>query len=407
LSDGRMAGRYDVVVVGGGPAGISAAKAASSEGGKVLLLEMQAKIGGTRSAVWVPSSMLKKGLREAVVSRPKESRLRAPHGEALVNCSKTAIIDPHKFNTTLAAEAIRSGADIWLSSPVRGLVVKDGAVRGVHAEAGGWSENVECEVVVDATGAGGNFSGLLLREVLKGGWKRELLAFSNEYLMANSEDEKCLEVFFDSYSAPGGHAWVYPLTKGFATSGICGLRIHPDAALDEFLGRTEIKRLEKAVPVAATRGQLPLEGPIDRTCADGIIAVGGSAGQIYPISGQGMRYALRCGEIAGEVAIDAVTEGDISGARLSEYERIWRSEFGEEFEIGSIIRSSLSVSQDRKMDAIIAKLKDSPALRRSFVDIFNGFEVKRSLRALLADEDIKRTFGEETVERLQALRRGI
>ena len=401
----RMPEKYDVVVVGGGPAGISAARAASSEGGKVLLLEMQAQIGGpTRSAIWASDDLIRRGLNGAVVTRTREVRLQAPHEDLSLKCPRSAIVDRGRLNMLLGAEAVEKGADLWLSAPVKGLLIRDGVMRGVHTEAGGWSENVEAEVVVDATGGSGNWSGLFLREVAKGEWKRELLAFSNEYLMANVKDEKIVEVFFDSYSAPGGHAWIYPMTDGFAMSGICGLRIHSDAALDEFLGRNEIQRLVKAAPVAASRGQLPLEGPLGETCASGIIAVGGAAGQIYPLSGQGLRYALRCGEIAGKLAVDAITEGDVSKRRLSEYEKVWRAEFGSEFEAGSLVRSSLSISQDQKMDAIVLALKGKLRLQRAFIDFFEGFEVKRSLRTLLKDDEIKRILGMEIVDKLQSLR---
>jgi len=397
-----MVEKWDVVVVGGGPAGLAAANAASSEGGKVLLLEMQAQIGGHAPSVsLVSNDLMTPILKEATVTGLKSVRLHTPHEDLTVRYSGGTIIDLNKLDRLLASEATKNGADIWLNAPVKGLLIKEGVVRGTHAEAGGWFENIECEVVVDATGARGNLSGLFLREVLRSEWKKELLAFSNEYLLTNSKDEKSVEIFFDSYHAPGGYAWIYPLTNGFAASGIHGLRIHPDAALDEFLGKHNIQRLVRAVPIAASRGQIPLEGPLAKTCADGIVAVGGAAGQIYPLSGQCLRYSLRCGEIAGKVAVDAVTDGDVSAERLSEYERVWRSEFGRDFEAGRLIHTSLSISQDRKMSAILGALKAKTKLRRAFVNLFNGFELKKSLKVLLNDEDIVRILGIETVTKLK------
>lgn len=400
-----MVGKYDVVVAGGGPAGLAAAKSAAAEGGKVLLLELQAQIGGqTQSTSWLPNNLLRPKLRDAIVTKLKQVKLRTPHEEMTARGEFGAIIDRRRFDKILAAEAATSGAEIWLSAPVRELLISDGRVQGVRTEAGRWSEQIQGEVVVDATGAGGEWSSLLLRKVLGKDWHRERLAFTNEYLMANTKDGKGAELIFTSYFAPGGHAWIYPLRKSFAMVGIQGVRIHPDAALDEFIGKQAPPRLAGAVPVAAFRGQLPLGGPLSQTCADGIIAVGGSAGQIYPLSGQGMRYALRCGQIAGKVAVDAVTDGDVSRERLSEYERCWRSEFGSEFEVGRLLYSSLSISQDRKTDALLRAMAGKPRLQRAFINVFTGFEPMRALPVLLKDAEIARVFGRKTAEKALALK---
>jgi len=398
-----MAEHYDIIVVGGGPAGLAAAKAAAGEGGKVLLLEMQSQIGGqTQSATWAPASVVSQPLREAVSHEVHRVKLNSPHQQLAVDGDFGVILDRREFDKLLASEVVASGADIWVSCPVKELIIRDDVVRGVQAEAGTWVERLECEVVIDASGAQGQWSSLLLRKLFKRDWSRELLTLSNEYLMANASARE-VELFFNSYFAPLGHAWVYPLGRRFAMVGIRGVRIHPDASLDEFIGRRAIPSLERAVPIAAFRGQLPIEGALSPACADGIISVGGAAGQVYALSGEGLKYALACGELAGKVAVDAIVEGNISKEGLMEYDRSWRAKFEPELGIGQLLHTSLRTSPDQKMDDLLSSLAGDVNLQRAFVNVFIGVELAESLKLLLSSDEISSIFGRGTVEKALAL----
>jgi len=398
-----MVEHYDVIVVGGGPAGLAAAKAAAGEGGKVLLLEMQSQIGGQiQSATWAPTSVVSQPLKEAVSNEVHRVKLNSPHQQLTVDGDFGAILDRRVFDKLLAAEAIASGAEIWVSCPVKELITSDDVVKGVHAEAGAWAERLECEIVIDASGAQGQWSSLLLRKLFKRDWSRELLALSNEYIMANASARE-VELFFNSYFAPLGYAWVYPFGRRFAMVGVRGVRIHPNAALDEFIGRRTIPSLEHAVPIAAFRGQLPIEGALSPTCADGILSVGGAAGQVYALSGEGLRYALACGELAGKIVVDAIVEGDVSKETLMGYDQSWRAKFEPELRIGQLLHTSLRTSPDQKMDALLSSSAGDANLQRAFVNVFMGVELAESLKLFLSNDDISRIFGRETVEKALAL----
>lgn len=394
---------YDIVVIGGGPAGLSAAKAASAGGGKVLLLEMQSQIGGqTRSAAWAQANTVDQALKEAVVNEVHALKLHSPHQQLVISGDFGVILDRRIFDKLLAAEAAASGAEIWLSCPVKELLVSNDAVRGVYAEAGAWAERVECEMVIDASGAQGQWSSLLLRKVFKRDWDREQLALSSEYLMANASALD-VELFFTSYFAPLGHIWIYPFGKRFAIAGVRGVRIQSDAALDEFIGRRATPSLKQAVPVAAFRGQLPMEGTLASTYADGILAVGGAAGQVYSLSGEGLQYALACGELAGKIAVEAVAEGDTSKQALSGYDRAWRGKFEGELNVGHLLHAAFRTSFDQKMDRLFSALTGDVKLQQAFANAFRGIDLMKALKLFLTSDEILGIFGRETIERAIAM----
>ncbi|KXB03185.1 hypothetical protein AKJ48_04135 [candidate division MSBL1 archaeon SCGC-AAA261O19] len=398
-----MPENYDVVVAGGGPAGLAAARVAASEGGKVLLLELQAQIGGqTQSAAWIPSELIDDTLEGSVIDSVQSVVLRSPHRELEVEGDFGVIVNRGSFDKLLAAEAAKEGVEIWVGSPVRGILEDEKGVYGVRAEAGGWSESIECGVVIDATGARGQWSSLFLREIQEGDWDEERMTRSNEYLMANARSSGEVELYFNSLFAPLGHAWIYPFGQNFVMSGIRGARIHPDAALDEFIGREEPEKLVGSSPIAAFRGQLPLSR-LESACENGIMSVGSAAGQVHPLSGHGVGYALEAGETAGETAVDAITEGDTSRDKLREYEQRCQSKFGRELQAGEILQEGLQTAPDRKMDALLEILDSHPDLQEEFVNVFLSQDLEASLGSLLKNKEVEQIFGQENTRKILAL----
>ncbi|KXB03562.1 hypothetical protein AKJ45_01215 [candidate division MSBL1 archaeon SCGC-AAA261F19] len=307
-------------------------------------------------------------------------------------------MDRRKFDKILALEAVENGAEIWVGCPVKKLLKKRDKVCGVHIEAGEWSEDLESKVVIDATGASGMWSSLLLRKIQGSNWIEDKMTQSNEYLMANVQKNSKIDLYFNSLFAPLGHAWIYPFYKGFAMAGIRGTRIHPDVALDEFIGREKPSRLENSTPIGAFRRQLPVEGGLKSTCADGALAVGSAAGQTYPLSGFGLKYAMEAGKIAGEVVMEAVDEGDSSKEILMKYDQEWRNRFEKELQVGTLLQEGLQTSPDRKMDSLLKIMDNSPELQRKFMKIFLAQDLKEILEDLLKETKIQQIFGRKNAE---------
>ncbi|MEM2865685.1 MAG: NAD(P)/FAD-dependent oxidoreductase [Candidatus Hadarchaeales archaeon] len=394
---------YDVVVIGAGPAGCSAARKAAEEGGKVLLLELQPQIGGpTKSAAWVPENFLGHEFRMAEVSEVGSLNLHAV-GEELVLPAGGKVINRQVLEKLLAAKAAEAGAEVWLGSPVRELLMEGGKVRGVLVESGGWKEKVESEVVIDASGSGWELSGIFRRRFRE--WKKEEMMFFSEYTMANALPRKEVEIWFTSYFAPGGKVWIYPLGDGFAQFGISGLRLHPEAALDEFLGVENPRRLERSVPVASSRGQFPIGDPLLPSCGDGVLSVGGAASQTRIFS-SGLSLALECGEMAGEAAVDGITEGDTSREGLLSYERRWKEKFLGELRAERTFHRSLSVAWDRKLRELFGLAREDAELQRSLLCLMQGKEVGKALMGMVEKDGVREILGEEEAGRVKAFLRG-
>ena len=71
-------------------------------------------------------------------------------------------------------------------------------------------------------------------------------------------------------------------------------------------------------------GLIPNDGVSRKTVYDNLILVGDSAGQANPLVLEGIRYAIRFGEVAGQVAADAIKNGDTTEMSLSPYEKEWK-----------------------------------------------------------------------------------
>lgn len=396
--------QYDIIVAGGGPSGLSAARTASEGGSEVLVLDLQAQIGGqTETSAWISPEILDGKLKKAETSTVEKVKLHSTKKDLEVEGDFGVIVDRKILDKFLAAEAVEEGADIWVGSPVKELLEGRGGVEGVKSEAGEWSEEIESKIVIDATGAKSQWSSLFLREVLDSDWDKEKTNQTNEYLMSNVAGGSQVDIYFNSVLAPSGNAWIYPSENGFAMAGIRGTRIHPDSALDEFIGNQEPERLQGSVPIGAYRGKLPIEGPLEETASDGILAVGGAAGQTYPLSGRGIKYALESGSIAGEVAAEAVKEGDTTKERLKEYENRWRNNFQREIQAGGILQTALETSPDRKMNTLLENLEGNPDLKEDFMQIFLAEDLESTLGRFFKEEEFKRIFGKKKVNKLLSL----
>jgi digeranylgeranylglycerophospholipid reductase len=375
--------RYDLVVVGAGPGGATAAQVAAQAGLAVLLLEKRQEIGSpVRCAegvghkqltafvapdpAWIAAEVNQAEI--TVVAEGETRTMRAEGGLGYV-------LERRVFDRVLAERAAQAGAEVRVKSAVTGLLRDDvgsGRVRGVsmrHGEffAGTGEVEVEAQVVIAADGVEaqvGRWAGLDTQLPL-----RDTMTCA-QYLLAGIEiDPTCLYYYIGYDLAPGGYVWIFPKGDGKANVGLGvqadlwlggepfdrarstrseggSRRSHGEMALT-YLHRFIAARptLAQGYPVTLVAGVVPVALPPPRIVTDGLMLVGDAARQVDPLTGGGIVNAMIAGQLAAEVAVEAIAAGDTSATFLSRYEERWQTDVGRKMQRNYRLRERFPPTQ--------------------------------------------------------------
>ncbi len=376
---------YDVIVVGGGPAGCMAAKYAAKAGASTLIIEEDAAIGVPvqcagliskraleESELRDRSSFINGEIKGAVVHSPSyELTLESPDQRAFA-------IRRDVFDRELANEAQKAGADIILKSKVRTVRQREeGTKLAITAATANGTQEIKAKVVIGADGVKSTVAQSAgLTTVAKSKSTLTCVQIEGEY---ETGEDAFAEIFVGKTIAPGFFAWTIPL--GADNRARIGLgidrRVSPQSNPLLFLKRNlaehpVIAKKYKGTVFNRTAGRIPiplnacLRGRKYKTVKidneTGILLVGDAAAQIKPITGGGVYYGMRCGKIAGEIAAQACLTGDMKV--LKDYEIRWRNEIGKEIAFGLKVHRLRCVMSDEDFDTIVHTLSQSEILQR-------------------------------------------
>jgi geranylgeranyl reductase family protein len=328
----------DVIVVGGGPAGLCCASLLAEEGFDVVVLEEHEAIGSPTHCTGVVSdevSELFKVSDALVLGRPGRCVIVAPSGRA-VALSGTgegiAVVDRALFDQDVAAAARRAGAEVRVGVRARGLAVDP---RGVTVTAAD-GRRVAARACVLACGV----SYGLGRQVGLG--MPGMSLHSAQLEAAAGADGGDVELHVGRKTAPQGFAWIVPVGRETGPRVKIGLMARGDAgaALERFLGRPDVSARLAEAPGPSWRRLLPL-GPMPRTFGSRLLAVGDAAGLTKPTTGGGIFYGLLSGALAAETLTEALRRDRLDADDLAGYERSWRARLGPHLALSSYLRRLL------------------------------------------------------------------
>jgi len=313
-----MAEAYDIVIIGAGPAGSSAARAAAQRGAKVLLIDRRQRIGVPVQCAelvhqWVSRYV---SFSSASVLQNIEAMVtHLPDRTSYEMKSPGYMLDRSLFDKELATSAALYGANISIQT-----VALELSSEGVVVERRGERELIRSKVIIGADGVHSSVARWVDQSPIK-----TIVALQYEVVISNPQNH--VDIFFDKeYEV--GYAWFFPKGK---TANV-GVGVIPSKTsllpnlLSDFLNiLKESKKLLRVEVVSKTGGSIPCE-PYRQTVFGNILLVGDAAGHAHPITGAGILNAVIGGAIAGRIAAEAIDIRDFR--HLENYDIEWREAFG-------------------------------------------------------------------------------
>ncbi len=362
-----------MIVVGGGPSGVSAAKSSALNNSKVLLLEKCPTIMANKPCGEASSQETLKtaGVKPTpqIVLRRAKALVFAPNMNSIEIDQIGYALNKSMLIQAIAEQAAEAGAHIKVREEVKEVgKASDGhmLVKTLHGE-------YKAKVVIGADGYNSTVAKCLgINE------KSEPIP-TVQYVMANCDLEypDYVRFYLGNEIAPGGYAWIFPKDDRIAEVGI-GVRGGPAKFyLDKFVKLFE-KELKKAQIIDYRGAPVPIGGMIKQNVVDGAILVGDAAGTVIPLTGAGIHSSIAAGLIAGEVAAKASMEGNNSKHRLEEFNERYNEHWGERIKKSLKAMRSIEKLSDDDLNTLQKILNAEDIL-----DLSNGFDLKKVALKLL------------------------
>lgn len=373
-----MKTNWDVIVVGGGPAGSMSAWESAKNGASVLMLEKDREIGipvrcaegiggaGFEKLLEIDKKWIKTKIDKIDLVSPNNTSVKLKFDEK----NTGYVLDRRIFDNDLAKLASENGVTIKTKAYVHGLLFSEnGIVNGVKVNILGEELELNSKIVIGADGVEsriGRFAGL--KTSLK---MRDIETCVQAVVSGIDIEPNTLQFYIGQEFAPGGYLWVFPKGKNVANIGLGILGAHCNLGRPkEFLEKFLSKYFPNGSVLNYTAGGVPVAKTLDKIVTDGLVIVGDAARVVNPISGGGIVSGMHNGKLAGRRVAEAISAGNFSKEFLKQYEKDWHNAGGKNHERLYKIKDFILDLTDADFNHIAEKVSAIPMEKRSIVKIF-------------------------------------
>lgn len=376
---------YDVIIVGGGPAGSIAGITLMNKGLRVLLIDKcsfpRDKFcgGGISRRVFKRFPWIQDEIKSIPSNYVYKVSFRSPDGTEV--CEKRnepiyLMIRRREFDARLLNKCREGGIEVLEGQRISRLSTNAGAVE-LSTAAG---DTFSAKLVI---GADGVHSTVARKTGLNTRWAAERVAIDFmekiPYNCLDTADRNTMYVLYGIGNS-SGYGYVFPKNDHLNIGIGCLLsdfkkqrRRTPQAFYRTFFEVLENYNIVRGEPQPGNihGAFLPMGGPLLKTFAPRILLCGDAGGFVNAFTGEGIYYAMVSGEHAAKTALFALSKNGFGERLLGRYQTDWKREIGKELSLSVRIQQVL-LKHPTLIDKLVRHAKRKDSLRRAFSGYATG-----------------------------------